>query len=418
MLVLQAFVLYLTSMRRCDDSWLVLSCTGVALRIAMSIGLHRDGSTLGLDGFSTEIRRRLWWHLMLLDADLSEAHGVDSVSPPSYNTQMPTNLDDVDIQPGMDTIPKAHIGFTEMTPSLVRYEIMIRSRPLLQQSSDRPSLVGGNGDMSNLDSNVNIISELQESLEKDFSRHCSEAIALQFTTQEILRVKCRMLSFSVYHPFVRDRRASSQNDSQAIRDTLFDIAADIVERVRDLESNPRTCHWGWYFRSDTQWPALVYLLNEVIVRPPSPSVDQAWDVIKHARRQYHAGRLSESQGTHGTRGMLFRPMKELTAKAFVVKDAVIQQAADHSQGEASTTAENCNSGSNRISGLEQTRHPLSSDLRSHGQMTGNGDLWQFDHRLSFQTFWQNPELDASASSFADLTLLATNEGHMLDTLLL
>jgi hypothetical protein len=41
--------------------------TGVAVRLGQTMGLHRDGITLGLSPFETEMRRRLWWHLVHLD---------------------------------------------------------------------------------------------------------------------------------------------------------------------------------------------------------------------------------------------------------------------------------------------------------------------------------------------------------------
>lgn len=57
----QAFVLFLVCVRRHDDTRFVWSLTGLALRIAQSLGLHRDGSKFGLSPFDTEMRRRLWW---------------------------------------------------------------------------------------------------------------------------------------------------------------------------------------------------------------------------------------------------------------------------------------------------------------------------------------------------------------------
>jgi hypothetical protein len=68
--VLQSFILYLTSIRRCDDKWLLLFWTGIAIQVAISVGLHRGGSDFGLDAFATETRRRLWWHLMLISRKL------------------------------------------------------------------------------------------------------------------------------------------------------------------------------------------------------------------------------------------------------------------------------------------------------------------------------------------------------------
>ena len=63
MMVLQAFTLFLVTVRRHDDSRFVWTMTGLLVRIATSMGIHRDGAQFGLAPFETEMRRRLWWQV-------------------------------------------------------------------------------------------------------------------------------------------------------------------------------------------------------------------------------------------------------------------------------------------------------------------------------------------------------------------
>lgn len=51
--------------RRLAEGW---SQFRYALTTAQALGLHRDGSKLGLDTYSTEYRRRLWSYLVHADA--------------------------------------------------------------------------------------------------------------------------------------------------------------------------------------------------------------------------------------------------------------------------------------------------------------------------------------------------------------
>ena len=415
--VLQAFALFLTSMRRCDDSWLVLSWTGIAIRIAMSIGIHRDGSSLGLDAFETEMRRRLWYHLVLLDADLSEAHGVDYlIHQGSYSTQLPRNLNDADIIPGLSTVPEARIEFTAMTPSLVRLEIALRSRQLLQEPSGSKSLADGQTAMSSSESKIQIIKELETLLEERFLCHCSAAVPIQSVTSVVAQVKCSMLYFGVYHHLIRHQR--SQSDAQAIRDTLFGIATDVVDRVRDIESHSRTSYWGWYLRGDIQWPAIVYLLNEVIVRPPGPSVDHAWEVIKRARRQYIAGRLLEAQGTYGARGMLFRPMRELTAKALMVKNAGSREEFFNSYTEPLTEVEQCGSTNDNSPALAETYDSSTGDLRAAFQTADDNSIWPPGCLSSFPDFWACSCSDGATQTRGDVELSAPADRRTFEEILL
>jgi len=49
--------------------------SGVAMRIAQRIGLHRDPETLGIDPFNCEMRRRLWNQIWVLDVRSAEFAG-------------------------------------------------------------------------------------------------------------------------------------------------------------------------------------------------------------------------------------------------------------------------------------------------------------------------------------------------------
>jgi hypothetical protein len=76
--VLQAFALYLVLLRN-HDAELSWKLTGLATRLGYSLGLHREGD-FGLSIFDTEIRRRLWWQITVLEAPASEDYSSESTS--------------------------------------------------------------------------------------------------------------------------------------------------------------------------------------------------------------------------------------------------------------------------------------------------------------------------------------------------
>lgn len=65
-IVVQAFTLFLTCIRRLAENKDVWTLTGLLLRMAHSLGIHRDGLQFGLSPFDTEMRRRLWWQICTL----------------------------------------------------------------------------------------------------------------------------------------------------------------------------------------------------------------------------------------------------------------------------------------------------------------------------------------------------------------
>lgn len=55
-----------------------LRFVGSSFRIAQLMGLHRDGAELGLDLVESEMRRRVWWHVVWIDGQTSLLHGFPS----------------------------------------------------------------------------------------------------------------------------------------------------------------------------------------------------------------------------------------------------------------------------------------------------------------------------------------------------
>jgi hypothetical protein len=87
--ILQAFVIFLILLRRNDDARKIWTLTGLAVRIAQTLGIHRDGSHFNLAPFEIEMRRRLWWQVCVLDSRSSEDHGCDpTIVEAQFDTKM------------------------------------------------------------------------------------------------------------------------------------------------------------------------------------------------------------------------------------------------------------------------------------------------------------------------------------------
>ena len=124
LVVLQAFVLFLTCVKFMDTTRSIWALSGLAMQQAQAQGLHRDGSHFKLPPFEIEMRRRLWHLLYLQLSRAVEDHGAD----PQYNdhdsdTKLPLNLNDEDIWPEMIHKPVERTGATDMTFCLVRIEL-------------------------------------------------------------------------------------------------------------------------------------------------------------------------------------------------------------------------------------------------------------------------------------------------------
>src|SRR5882757_5576283 len=96
-----------------------ISC-GIALRLAQSIGLHRDGAVMRLPVLLTEIRRRLFWEIRLLDLACAEDCGFLPTHIYGADTRFPIHCNDDDLRPGDTTPPLERSGFTDMTFVMTR----------------------------------------------------------------------------------------------------------------------------------------------------------------------------------------------------------------------------------------------------------------------------------------------------------
>jgi hypothetical protein len=88
-IILKALVVFLILLRRNDEARRIWTLTGLAVRIAQTLGIHRDGSHFKLPPFETEMRRRLWWQVCVLDARSSEDQGSDpTITDSQFDTKM------------------------------------------------------------------------------------------------------------------------------------------------------------------------------------------------------------------------------------------------------------------------------------------------------------------------------------------
>ncbi|KAF3063167.1 Bikaverin cluster transcription factor bik5 [Trichoderma lentiforme] len=124
---LQALTLYLSS--HYAEEPLDQSCwplVGTLIRLAQSLGLHRDPLMfqIPLDIIDIELRRRLWYHICSLDQISAELHGPrPSIRIDDFDTLLPRNIDDDDlsfeVSTGVSRVPDGE-RFTEMTVVLIR----------------------------------------------------------------------------------------------------------------------------------------------------------------------------------------------------------------------------------------------------------------------------------------------------------
>ncbi|KAJ5601288.1 hypothetical protein N7510_010822 [Penicillium lagena] len=305
LVLLQAAVLFLIAVRREDDSKFVWSMTSIVLRLAQSLGIHRDGTNFALKPFETEVRRRLWWHLVLMDSRSSEDHGTDPLIHESMSdTRLPLNVNDDELSPDMVNPPEEREGCTDVTFLLIRCEIIGALRRANYVCPGSKFRMGG--DAPSINRCERMIQIINDRVEERYIKQCDMNVPIHWASATVGRLILAKLWLIVHHPMTRKDRVT--NVSQATRESLFITAIEVLEFGRLLESNEKTAKWSWLFRTNMQWHGIAFVLSEVCVRPICPLTDRAWNAITSLYSDWE-------EHTKHKKSMLWRPMAALMKRA-------------------------------------------------------------------------------------------------------
>src|SRR5947207_1478794 len=319
LMVLQAFVLFLLSVRQMYDHRTLWSRTGVALRIGQRIGIHRDGAALGLPALDTELRRRLWWQILVLDGRMAELSGSGfSVLINFSDTKIPLNVNDSDLRPGVIEPPTPHTGATEMIFCLLRDEFgvfftsgkLVHRGPRSAFDGIWQALTTSEISIASRDQAIN---ELQEILESKFLRFCDPLNPLHFLTGAIARSALATMRFKVHHP----RGRSAQTLSTEELDALFMSSLRIIEYNNVGHSTQSLRPFLWHIKSHFPWDPFIYLLTELRHRTIGDEVEQAWQQVSEA--YHHHGEFLT------LRSPLHDSVATLARRAWGAREAVLAQ---------------------------------------------------------------------------------------------
>lgn len=319
-IVLQAFTIYLIAIQfRCSSKRLS-TLTAVLVRLAQGAGIHCDGTRFGQSPFETEMRRRLWWHIRLIDARASEESGYDAtIRPGSSSTELPLNINDADLTPAMAVIPTRRIGCTDMTFSLLRFEGMLAFEAISQY--------GKLGLVEALDCTTRCIMRYQNRLRELVPIQSGQTNPFRWYIAIVSNIILNQLWLVAYYPYLQVN--SYDCVSFATRDDLFSTAICIIQSQLLLYNGAPTRRWGWLCATHPQWHAITYILTELCERKHGYRVEAAWNAINSALehdsetdgsvRQETGSTFSVNSRLGKLRDDDFRPLNKLLASARAAK---------------------------------------------------------------------------------------------------
>ncbi|MCJ1249200.1 hypothetical protein MMC30_006423 [Trapelia coarctata] len=311
--VLQAFVLYLLAVRPYHDHRSQWTLVGLSIRIGQRMGLHRDGESLGISFFETEIRRRVWWQIAQLDAVSGELSGSNFSRYAQFEKpKVPLNVNDSDLNPNMRELPVEHAGPTEMMFCGVRYQVgvFLSSAPSKTQLG-KPADVGLSNEAASLAKKDRLIGELEKTLEDKFLKYCDPVLPLHFLSIIMARSAILVLWLRAHHP--RQSIDNGASMTQEEREMMFTKSLKYLEYEAVGHTSKIAQQFRWHTVAHFQWHAIIYALSELRRRTMGEGVEKAWQLVGEVYK-HHPEMLSEGKSS------LYGAVGNLAIKAWEARE--------------------------------------------------------------------------------------------------
>lgn len=290
----------------------------IAIRIAQRMGIHSEAVLAKCTALEAEMRRRLWWSLILFDTRICEMSDYKATMlAPSWDCRIPLNVNDSDLRLEMKDLPVVQGTSTEALFIVVRSEVaeFIRNsmfyleftnpalKPIAKDIHHGPIPEGGEA------------VALEKMIEDKYLKFCDPENMLHFMTIWMTRsylAKCRLVEhYSVYYN-------SSVHQTEAQCDAGISYALRMLECDTKLMASPLTKRFFWLNQLYFPMPAYIQIVQDLRRRPVSKLAEQSWEVMS---TNYEA----RFDALYGDGSPFFRVFAKLILQAWEGREAVLRQ---------------------------------------------------------------------------------------------
>lgn len=237
---------------RGTDGGTLSTLTSIASRQAERLGLHRDGTELGLNATETELRRRLWWQVTWLELTSGLLTGCIALNIYSeWTTKEPGNYEDDDFTPEQVDFPPKRQGLTGVSSACMTNRIFAMGRQKTE-SGTRLGMAWASAETLPTEQRKALIDKFEADLHRDFIRHC-EPFDPYHT---IISIDCRR-AIASFRWFLNSPKRNEKDPSMldfAQRELLFDLVLQMFEYVAFTMTAENLKDFVYHTRSTIMWP--------------------------------------------------------------------------------------------------------------------------------------------------------------------
>lgn len=291
---------------------------GVAIRIAQRMGLHNESAYAKCPALEAEMRRRLWWSLILFDTRICElADYKTAMLVPTWDCRTPLNLNDFDLQPEMKDPPAVQEKSSEALFAVVRSEMgeFVRHSAFhLDFVSPALKAVAKDVQGGHVPEGGKLVA-LEKMIEDNHLKFCNPGNPLHFMTIWTARgylAKNRLLEHYSRFP----RSSVQQTDVQ--RDAAISHALSMLECDTNLMTSPHTTGYLWFVHVHFPFPAYIHIVQDLRMRPVSDHAERTWEIMSD---NYEARFMFLGQDDNP----LFKIFTKIILQAWEARELVFRQ---------------------------------------------------------------------------------------------
>jgi hypothetical protein len=239
---------------------------GMTMRNAEKLGLHRDGTILGLPPVEAEDRRRVWWQLQHLDLALAVRMGVTPMTMTAgWDVSLPSNIEDDDIHLTTTTVPPERKGLTSMSYCLFTYWVLNEQRQNFLAKHGRFELSWQSNSALSGSEKDDMISRLENGINQHFVQYCDPIKPLDVLLQLFARLFIAAMKLRVLH-------AKACEDANAEDHTaLLDVSKQTLRYNIAIQSHPSLSQYRWLTKAWFAWQACKCGVRCFLIRTKFPS---------------------------------------------------------------------------------------------------------------------------------------------------
>lgn len=311
---LQALLLYVACLRVHNNSRASWALTALLLRLGQGAGLLRDGEGRGYTPYEVEMRRRLFWHIVILDVRASEDRGTEAmIYPGILNSRQPLNINDDDFGPESTGPLTEREGVTDITFSLC----MMRSSDIFLWVAHMQSAQTSTPQQTEDD----VIRRAQR-LESEFVTNADPTKLQSYMASGLVRLINLKVWMLLQYPMQVPVKPTVTSEAgrnlpepqkprwpRVSRETMLQTCTSILELAEYFLRGPRVERFGWWSNTYVQWHPLAVCLAELCRQTQGLLVDRAWKAVDQVYPLW-AKIVADTR-----RGQLWRPIRKLHKKA-------------------------------------------------------------------------------------------------------